>query len=76
MKGMRRMKNEVPADGLVVNLHFTDACNYRCKFCFARFGVTPLSLEDWKRIVDNILHDTNVRRFNLAGGEPLAAQYV
>lgn len=70
------MKNEVPADGLVINLHFTDVCNYHCKFCFARFGVTPLSLKDWKEIVNNIVRDTHVKRFNLAGGEPLAAPFV
>lgn len=63
-------------DGKVINLHYTDICNYHCRFCYARFGVTPLALEDWKRIIGNIVCDVKVKRFNLAGGEPLAAPYV
>ena len=63
-------------NGLVINLHYTEACNYRCRQCHARFGVTPLRLEDWKRIIGNISHDVVVHRFNLAGGEPLACSYV
>lgn len=63
-------------DGLVVNLHYTDVCNYRCRQCYANFGVTPLRLEDWKRIIDNISGDILISRFNLAGGEPLACSYV
>ena len=64
------------SNGLVINLHFTDRCNYHCKFCYARFGVTPLSFNDWKTIISNILNETKVKRFNLAGGEPLAAPYL
>ena len=60
----------------VINLHYTERCNYRCRFCHSRFGKTPLGLEDWKKIIGNILHDVTVPRFNLAGGEPLAAPYV
>ena len=63
-------------NGLVINLHYTEACNYRCRQCYARFGVTPLRLEDWKRIIDNISNSVVVRRFNLAGGEPLACSYI
>lgn len=63
-------------NGLVINLHYTEACNYRCRQCFARFGVTPLRFEDWKRIIDNISSSVVVRRFNLAGGEPLACSYI
>ena len=64
------------ADGLVINLHFTDACNFRCKFCHSHFGMTPLTLNNWKQIIDNIMKDVKVKRFNLAGGEPMAAPYV
>ena len=60
----------------VINLHYIDICNYRCRFCYARFGTTPLSLEDWKKIIDHIVCDVKVKRFNLAGGEPLAAPYA
>jgi radical S-adenosyl methionine domain-containing protein 2 len=57
---------------MVVNLHLLDDCNYRCLHCFAHFKADRiLSLEDWKAIIDNIVRDTPVCRFNLAGGEPL-----
>ena len=39
-------------------------------------SVRLLSLDDWKKIIDNIVCDVQVKRFNLAGGEPLAAPYV
>jgi radical S-adenosyl methionine domain-containing protein 2 len=62
------MKNEA----LIINLHLLDACNYRCGHCFAHFGMPKvLPLEQWKRVIDNIISTTNVKRFNLAGGEPL-----
>ena len=56
----------------VVNLHIIEACNYHCKHCFAYFDSTKLlSLEDWKLIVDRISSTIPVKRFNIAGGEPL-----
>ena len=70
------MKNSKEYRNLVINLHYTDICNYRCRFCHSRFSKTPLGLEDWKRIIANITRDVNVRRFNLAGGEPLAAPFA
>ena len=60
----------------VVNLHYTDRCNYHCRFCHCRFQKTPLSMEDWRKIIDNIASSIPVRRFNLAGGEPLAGEYI
>lgn len=63
-------------DGLVVNLHYTDACNYRCRFCHSHFKPSPLSLTDWKHIIDGIAREVRIRRFNLAGGEPLASPYI
>lgn len=72
-QGPRSMKEY---EDLVVNLHYTDICNYRCRFCHSRFGKTPLGLEEWKRIIANIVKDVDVRRFNLAGGEPLAAPFA
>ncbi|GHU92858.1 hypothetical protein FACS189479_02940 [Spirochaetia bacterium] len=57
---------------MIVNLHLLDACNYQCAHCFAHFGAShTLSCGQWKKIVDNILSDMDVERFNLAGGEPL-----
>lgn len=59
-------------ENMVINLHITDACNFKCKHCFAHFGAKRnLSVKEWKSIVDNMLENCNVRRFNLAGGEPL-----
>jgi radical S-adenosyl methionine domain-containing protein 2 len=57
---------------MIINLHLLDACNFRCVHCFAHFGARKtLSYKDWRIIVDNIMENTNVERFNLAGGEPL-----
>lgn len=63
-------------EDMVVNLHFTHACNYRCRFCHSQFQKSPLGLKDWEKIVDNVAGGLKVRRFNLAGGEPLASPYV
>ena len=63
-------------DSKVVNLHYTDNCNYQCRFCHSRFQQNALSLADWKIIIDNISNDIHVEQFNLAGGEPLAGGYV
>ena len=40
-----------------VNMHITEKCNYNCRYCFADFGTggKTLSLEDNKRIVDNLI---------------------
>ncbi|WP_010260650.1 viperin family antiviral radical SAM protein [Treponema primitia] len=56
----------------IINLHLLDACNYRCGHCFAHFNMPKvLPLEQWKRVIDNIIANSDVKRFNLAGGEPL-----
>lgn len=58
--------------GYVINLHILENCNYKCKYCFSHFNTKKiLSLEDWKEIVDNISSNIKVKRFNIAGGEPL-----
>lgn len=55
-----------------VNLHITDTCNCSCRHCFAHFSESkPLSVDDWKRVVDNCISETKVTEFNIAGGEPL-----
>jgi radical S-adenosyl methionine domain-containing protein 2 len=62
-------------NGFIINLHLLEKCNYRCKHCFARFdSYKLLSVQNWKRIIDNITEKTPVSRFNLAGGEPLLYQ--
>lgn len=70
---MRNLQQEL---SLVVNLHFTDFCNCHCRFCHSRFQRSRLGLADWEKIIDNISRDLKVRRFNLAGGEPLASPFV
>ena len=56
----------------VVNLHILEQCNYKCKYCFAHYESNKiLSLDQWKLIVDNVSESISVKRFNIAGGEPL-----
>ncbi len=58
--------------GTKINLHVTEACNYSCKHCFAKFNSTKvLSLDYWKQIVNNCIDNSDVKEFNIAGGEPL-----
>lgn len=58
-------------NGLKVNLHITERCNYKCKYCFAHFdGQRDLSLEQWKKIIDNVKLSGMVSAINFAGGEP------
>lgn len=55
-----------------VNLHITNTCNCSCRHCFSHFSESkPLSVDDWKRVVDNCISETKVTEFNIAGGEPL-----
>ena len=59
-------------NGLKINLHITERCNYKCKYCFAHFdGQKDLSLEQWKKIIDNVKHSGMVSAINFAGGEPM-----
>ena len=55
-----------------INLHIIEACNYRCRHCFAKFhSNSVLPINAWKDVVDNCLASLNVSEFNIAGGEPL-----
>lgn len=57
---------------LKVNLHLIEACNYRCRHCFAHFDKhNVLTPETWKAIIDNAVESGMVNSFNFAGGEPL-----
>lgn len=55
-----------------VNFHLTYACNYTCKFCFARFPQTRrfLSLEKAKELIGQ-LHQAGTKKLTFVGGEPL-----
>ena len=55
-----------------INLHILEACNFRCRHCFSKFGTKEtLPVEDWKKIVDNCIAGADVDEFNIAGGEPM-----
>jgi radical S-adenosyl methionine domain-containing protein 2 len=54
-----------------INLHLLEACNYRCRHCFAHFNSTnTLATEEWRKIIDNCIDSKMINEFNLAGGEP------
>lgn len=55
-----------------VNYHLTNACNYQCRFCFARFPQSHeiLSLKKAKKLVTQLSrHGTE--KITFVGGEPL-----
>lgn len=55
-----------------INLHILEACNFRCRQCFSKFGTEKLlPVEDWKKIIDNCIAGADVTEFNIAGGEPM-----
>lgn len=55
-----------------INLHVLEACNFKCRQCFSKFGTEKLlPVKDWEKIVDNCIAGTDVTEFNIAGGEPM-----
>ena len=65
----------------IFNLHFTDFCNYACKFCYAKKEKKILSLGQVKIVVDNIADYFSAKsitdgRINIAGGEPTTCAYL
>lgn len=60
---------------LVVNWHITEACNYHCRFCFAKWNHKNEvwdNFENAKLILDNIRSIWKEGyRLNFVGGEPL-----
>ena len=55
-----------------INLHILEACNFKCRQCFSKFGTKKLlSVKDWEKIVDNCIAGADVAEFNIAGGEPM-----
>lgn len=55
-----------------INLHILEACNFRCRQCFSKFGTEKLlPVEDWKKIIENCIAGADVTEFNIAGGEPM-----
>lgn len=55
-----------------INFHILEACNFKCRQCFSKFGTEKLlPVEDWEKIVDNCIAGADVAEFNIAGGEPM-----
>lgn len=55
-----------------VNLHLTEVCNFKCRYCFAHFEQHRiLSIDDWKEIILNCTQSGRINAINFAGGEPL-----
>lgn len=53
-----------------INLHITQRCNYRCRYCFAHFDKgDDLTAESWLSIIDNIRQSGLINAINFAGGE-------
>lgn len=68
------------ANPVVVNWHITEACNYRCRFCYAQWKKPKQrelihDLPATQRLLEDIYGLFGARgrtvRLNLAGGEPL-----
>ncbi|MDO5531996.1 viperin family antiviral radical SAM protein [Sutterella sp.] len=65
----------------IFNLHFTDFCNFSCRFCFAKNEKRALSLDEVRTVVDNIdgyFRENGVTdgKINIAGGEPTTCRYL
>lgn len=65
---------------MVINWHVTEACNYRCAYCYAHWDRpegneiirNPRATEDLLRSIhQGLAQDANRVRLNFAGGEPL-----
>ena len=56
-----------------VNWHMTEICNYRCKFCFAKYNVNNQLCDDLdksKKLI-RILKAHGTEKITFTGGEPL-----
>ena len=58
---------------LAVNWHMLERCNYRCRFCFAKFSDVPELCNDLEKskVLLKKLRDLGVEKINFTGGEPL-----
>ncbi|MDD5769642.1 MAG: radical SAM protein [Candidatus Gracilibacteria bacterium] len=58
-------------------LQLTKACNLKCKMCdFWKFGRENLDIEHFKKIIDILSLDGNIRGIIFWGGEPFLNQYI
>lgn len=56
---------------LKINYHVTEVCNFRCKFCFAKYANKTLEFEEQKEVIKKIAQSNQFDEINFAGGEPL-----
>ena len=56
---------------LKINYHVTEACNFRCKFCFAKYTNKTLGFEEQKAVIKKIAQSNLFEKINFIGGEPL-----
>ncbi len=58
----------------LVHIKLTDECNLSCKYCYAESGAVAyksfLSLDELKKIADDVKKIVNHADFTLSGGEP------
>ena len=63
-----------PLKPIAVNWTVTTSCNYRCRYCFARFpelsGKDPLSSDEMLQI-PALLAEAGCKKLTFVGGEPL-----
>ena len=60
-----------------INLHITERCNYRCKFCFAKYSYMQkeLTKTQWERIINELILN-GCQKVNFAGGEPTLIPFL
>nr|MCR5189509.1 viperin family antiviral radical SAM protein [Treponema sp.] len=56
---------------LKINYHLTEACNFHCKFCFAKYDKEFIDFTHQKKVIKNIADSGLFDSINFAGGEPL-----
>lgn len=72
ISGNKKKRKETLKKKYKINLHILEACNFKCRQCFSKFGTKKLlSVKDWEKIVDNCIAGADVAEFNIAGGEPM-----
>lgn len=62
-----------------VNFHLTKSCNFKCKYCFAKFQdiqKVGLSFEEQKQLITQLAESKKFKKINFAGGEPSLAPHI
>lgn len=63
-----------------INYHLTKKCNFKCKYCFARFndieGTSMLQEEESLRLIKMLANSGRFDKINFAGGEPFLAPHL